>query len=614
MRCLAILVGATGALGGCFDEPDYAGLACSVDAPCPAGFVCNDAMVCQRPGTVEEDAAVEDGATPSECETPSDCLSPAACEVVDDRVACVEGICRYPAKVCDEPPPGECIEGDTKYRSFSGVGQCDAKTGACVYAEVVVDCLDCQVACLLRCEGLMCNESNGGCRLEGHCLPETPPACDYVIAPDSTPCDRGGVGGAGVDGFCLEGACVACFEDEHCDDADACTLDGCVVETSSCAHAPIELSCDVAPGQCYEAPGACDPFDGSCVFDTKAPGTACDDENLCTVNDACMDGDCLGGSQLDCDDDNECTDDSCDPATGCANADNTSGCDDGDACTAGDACSGGACAPGPAIDCSDGNPCTTDGCDPASGCTHADQPDGTSCTFAGGMTGMCSQGACVGCTLDSHCDDGNECTDETCTAGTCTYVDNTDPCSDGDACTYGDACSRGICSGTAITCSSNACITRTCNGTPTCSETIHSGRACGDDGNACTTDVCNANGACTHPARGNGTSCGANAANRCCDGTCVNISTNEANCGGCNTACDPGFNCESVATTNTCSQSPANVSGRCRCNGSNAQCPRNQVCRTVSPYANRCAPAAASNCAAGESLVNLSGCPNYCRY
>src|SRR5687768_1031701 len=296
MRRLGILISASLFLAHCFDEPDYTGLACNVDAPCPAGFICSELMVCQRPDGSSEDAGEEDRGVVSQCEVPTDCLSPSACEVVDDRVACAEGICRYPERTCDEPPPGECIDNDTKYRSYSGLGQCDAKSGQCVYAEVVVDCLDCRAACLLRCEGLACNESNGGCRLEGHCVPEDPAFCDYVIAPDETPCDRGGIGGGGVDGFCRDGDCVGCFADEHCDDANACTTDACNVATSSCAHTPIELGCEVPPGQCYEAPGECDPVDGACVFAAKAPGTGCDDQNLCTNADACMDGDCIGGS------------------------------------------------------------------------------------------------------------------------------------------------------------------------------------------------------------------------------------------------------------------------------------------------------------------------------
>jgi hypothetical protein len=576
-RVVALLL-----LAGCFDEPNYEGRACDVDAPCPQGLLCVE-QICVR---LAKDSGVEDGAVVFQCSSAADCTSPGPCEVLDDRVACLEGLCRYPVRSCDEPPPGECIDNDTKFRTFSGIGQCDPNSGVCSYAEVVVDCLDCAVSCLLLCGDLTCTESNGGCRTEGHCIPEEPPRCAYVDQPDLTPCDRGGVGGGGIDGVCSAGECVVCLESE----------------------------CEVPPGDCYETPGACDPIDGSCIFETKAANAPCDDGNVCTMTDGCMDGDCLGTTLLDCNDNDVCTDDACDPATGCMRTNNTAPCDDGDACTAGDTCGGGTCAPGAQLDCDDGNPCTTDGCDPASGCIHTDLNDGDPCLFADGTSGMCSMGACVGCAIDANCDDLNPCTTDACTTGSCTYTNVTASCDDGDACTFGDQCSNGACAGTAITCNSNTCVTRSCNGTAVCTETIHDGRACADDGNACTTDTCNASGNCAHPQRNNGASCGPNAANRCCDGSCVNISTSENNCGGCNTACDPGFSCESVANTNTCSQHPANTSGRCRCGGANADCPRNQICRNVSPFTNRCAPTSASNCATGQSVVALSGCPDYCRY
>jgi hypothetical protein len=645
-------------LARCFEEPNYIGRACAMTEPCPDDYVCSERGVCERACRVNADcpsgtecvagrcfllAVADDGGVTETdggsggCTSPADCVSPDACEVLDDRVACIEGACRYPPKTCDEPPPGECIDNDTKYRSYSGVGRCE--NGACVYAEVVIDCLDCRASCLLRCEGLTCNDSNGGCRSEGHCIPEQPPVCEYVDAPDSTACDRGGVGGGGADGFCKNGECVGCAEDANCDDGSACTSDVCMTATSSCAHTPVSgacddgdactrvdacangfcvggdpIVCDTAPGQCFEAAGTCDPADGTCVYAAKEAGATCSDDNACTTMDGCVDGDCIGGPPLDCDDQNECTDDGCDAASGCTHTNNTLGCEDGDACTVSDVCAGGGCTAGTALNCDDGNPCTTDGCDPATGCTHANVGDGTTCMFAGGMAGMCSQGSCVGCTLAAHCDDGNPCTDDTCNGGTCAHGANTAACNDGDACTHTDRCSGGTCGGTAISCVSSTCVTRTCNGTATCSETIHNGRSCTDDGNACTDDICNASGTCTHPSLANATRCGANSANRCCGGTCVNISTSEAHCGGCNTACAAGLTCESVSVTSNCSSAPANTSGRCRCNGVNSQCPRGQICRNVNPYSNRCAPDAAGDCATGAVVVSVSNCPDYCRY
>lgn len=109
-----------------------------------------------------------------------------------------------------------------------------------------------------------------------------------------------------------------------------------------------------------------------------------------------------------------------------------------------------------------------------------------------------------------------------------------------------------------------------------------------------------------------GNSCGPNAADRCCGGVCVDISTDTNHCGGCGTSCADGLECESVDTTNTCELAPANTSGRCRCQAANAQCPLGQLCRTVAPYTNRCVPAGNANCT--SAFVGQSSCPSFCAY
>ena len=70
----------------------------------------------------------------------------------------------------------------------------------------------------------------------------------------------------------------------------------------------------------------------------------CDDQNACTMNDICSDGECTGTS-IDCTDDDPCTiNEGCDPEIGCV-ADPY--CED------------------------DGGPCTIDECDPQTGdCTY----------------------------------------------------------------------------------------------------------------------------------------------------------------------------------------------------------------------------------------------------
>lgn len=51
------------------------------------------------------------------------------------------------------------------------------------------------------------------------------------------------------------------------------------------------------------------------------------------------------------------------------------------------------------------------------------------------------------CSVPADCDDGNECTDDSCNAGTCENTPNIAPCDDGLACTEADVCSAGACGG-----------------------------------------------------------------------------------------------------------------------------------------------------------------------
>ena len=76
--------------------------------------------------------------------------------------------------------------------------------------------------------------------------------------------------------------------------------------------------------------------------------------------------------------------------------------------------------------------------------------------------------------------------------------------------------------------------------------------------------------------------------------------------------CDADDICESVSVTSTCDPAPANTSGRCTCDGANADCPLGQLCRTVTPFNNRCTPNSAANCV--NDFVDVNLCPNYCAY
>jgi hypothetical protein len=102
--------------------------------------------------------------------------------------------------------------------------------------------------------------------------------------------------------------------------------------------------------------------------------------------------------------------------------------------------------------CDDGNDCTDDSCSGPEGCLNeildsGSCDDGNPCTVAD----HCEVGACVGKPVD--CDDDNPCTDDSCTEdGGCLSIANEEICDDADSCTVADRCADSICSGTAVSC------------------------------------------------------------------------------------------------------------------------------------------------------------------
>jgi len=75
-----------------------------------------------------------------------------------------------------------------------------------------------------------------------------------------------------------------------CDDGNACThSDACAFGV--CAGS-FTVTC-TASDACHEA-GVCDTETGACSNPLGVDGSACDDGNVCTTNDACLDGACAG--------------------------------------------------------------------------------------------------------------------------------------------------------------------------------------------------------------------------------------------------------------------------------------------------------------------------------
>jgi hypothetical protein len=188
------------------------------------------------------------------------------------------------------------------------------------------------------------------------------------------------------------------------------------------------------------------------------------------------------------------------------------------------------------------------------------------------------------------------------------------PCADDSRCPKGQKCIAGFCSGNPVVVDTPKVFEDAgidappdgpppmCINAPDCVNT-----------NTCVTMDCIDN-KCVPTVSPDGTQCGTLEAERCCSGTCINISSDKNNCGGCGQKCAVGRICEGVAQTTSCGIKPANTSGRCTCAGANAECPDGQICRTQTPHANRCTPEAVNDCAAGQMFIDVDFCPNFCRY
>jgi hypothetical protein len=280
--------------------------------------------------------------------------------------------------------------------------------------------------------------------LQGGCGDGAAPGGDAACPGDCIPGDPGGLGRIelGQPGQCR----CRCETNADCDDGDQC--DG----QESCQGG---ICVPGTPPNCDDGNPCtrdCDPARG-CVNEPRPDGSSCSDQNLCTTNDECRNGQCVGGPPRDCDDDNSCTTDSCDPQTGCKRVplENGATCSDDNACTQGDACIRGTCIGGEPVDCTDTNPCTQGSCDPVVGCKQTNLPNGTSCAGASPCTTLdtCQQGVCTS-GASELCNDANPCTADFCSltgpveapVASCghTQLPNFTPCGPN-----GKVCFNGVC-------------------------------------------------------------------------------------------------------------------------------------------------------------------------
>ena len=382
--------------------------------------------------------------------------------------------------------------------------------------------------------------------------------------------------------FLLFGAgCGSATTGMYADEDDYHTVDATANEDASTNEASEDASLDVPcknDSDCQKSSKAgcriafCvvpsgDEY-GICNFETVAPdGTSCDDDQLCTEDDGCVQGGTCVGKWKDCnddnlctvdscnidtgqcenkltsdvcDDDNACTQDWCEPATGCEHVSLQNGkpCEDGNLCTKEESCQEGACIPTLFLECEDYNPCTENSCDQTRGCIFQVKlnlpcDDGNACTLGD----MCdSNDKCSG-SAKLDCDDGESCTEDWCEPDVgCKHQTKEDgkQCEDGNACTFGEYCQEGVCTPEKLLdCKDdNPCTNDYCDPEKGCvANLIPEGKPCDDkdsctlgnfchngeciydkkldceDGDPCTEDICNQTMECTHKISPDGASC-----------------------------------------------------------------------------------------------------------
>ncbi|UCC30187.1 MAG: matrixin family metalloprotease [Phycisphaerales bacterium] len=241
------------------------------------------------------------------------------------------------------------------------------------------------------------------------------------------PCDDGN---PCTDDACVGGTCRNTPVD--CDDGHNCTTDACDPATGECANDPVQCpegqECDPATGECGEP----------CVTDAD-----CDDQNACTTDECEVDG--CGNTPVECGQGM-----SCNPAIGeceLMECTNDADCHDAFPCTE-NSCNLGADPPECKFvnidaSCNDGQFCNgVETCDP----TDPDAEEGTGCVVPGdpctAINKVCDEAnnECRDCDNDGECDDGYECTEDDCIAGSCNNAPVDANCDDGLFCTDDDYC------------------------------------------------------------------------------------------------------------------------------------------------------------------------------
>ncbi|MFT5434253.1 MAG: hypothetical protein ACI9OJ_004966, partial [Myxococcota bacterium] len=333
---------------------DDAGWSNDDTGDCDDGDLCTTAERCYDGECIADAAPCDDSnvCTADSCDPETgDCVNTdtdAACDDGDTCTFgdhCVSGVCTPQSTTeCDDSDPctlDVCDDGCT-HQPAEGATCDDGK-----------NCTESDICSGGQCAGQAkdCND-NDACTQDG-CIEEF--GCIVTIidnlCADDNPC---------TDVSCDSAlGCVFPFNSNSCDDSNACT-EGDTCTLGACLGTAVSAS-DNNP--CTN--DSCDPVLGVVHDANSAP---CDDGDLCTLGDACANFECVpGDGALACSDGDPCTDDTCEAAVGCVFPQNSEPCDDASVCSLDDTCTSGLCLGTPKV-CDDGNVCTLDACDPVTGC------------------------------------------------------------------------------------------------------------------------------------------------------------------------------------------------------------------------------------------------------
>lgn len=361
--------------GRCVNRPVVDGATCG-GGRCIAGKCCTGCVdkegTCRTSGSGDPEFCGLGGGICDLCEDDGN-------PCTDD--ICSQGKCLHPARgngvSCDDGDVcngtsschnGSCLEGKPLSCPSGNVCvrySCDSTRG-CVPLNTTEFCSD-QDPCTTgdRCrdgtcrpgEPVTCND-NELCT-DDSCDPETG-GCVYRPVAQNTQCnDRNECTQGDV---CNQGSCVG-TSGMPCQDSNPCTINGCNPNTNLCFFGNFE------------------EVDTPCL----AP-------NKCLVNTRCnAEGQCTG-VEKDCNDNNPCTTDDCNPTTGQCTFQplDQVECNDDSVCTQNDRCESGQCVGDP-IECAALDDCHAPGkCDDETGlCSDPRLPRGTECASG---TGTCDNG------------------------------------------------------------------------------------------------------------------------------------------------------------------------------------------------------------------------------